>query len=278
MIDAHTHLNSDQLYPQREKLVKEFHNVWWSGLVNIWVNNIRNERALEIQKEFNKKPLSNFTISTTLWLHPWETTFWDIISIDIAQKKIQQLKELIQTNKSSIVAIGECGIDSHFEWNESIQQIQTFLFNQQCQLARSHNLPIVIHSRDNFSLTLDILKDFKDLKIYFHCRWYKSDEIEKIQSSFSNIWIWFCGNLTYPKAHELRSSFEKALELDMNIMLETDAPYLAPQTVRWKENHPAYILHLYDWVTQKYNISSENIIDNINSFYNISGKSETIQH
>lgn len=100
----------------------------------------------------------------------------------------------------------------------------------QCDLARENQLPIVIHSRDAFQETFDILKNYSDLKIYFHCRSYNKEALEILLSTFPKIWIGYNGILTYPKSHENRESL-LATPLN-NIVLETDAPYLAPQGFR----------------------------------------------
>ena len=83
---------------------------------------------------------------------------------------MEELKKLYKENSDYIVAIGECGIDSHFERNTDIERLQTKLFHEQCKFAQEVDLPIVIHSRDNFNLSYDIIKNYTDLKIYFHCR------------------------------------------------------------------------------------------------------------
>lgn len=273
MFDAHTHLNADQLYPDREQHVQDFMLAWWTWLINIWVNDTRNQRALDITKKSKELPFGaeseGIFIWATIGLHPGETTFGNIISKEIADHEIQKLQNLYKDNKQHIVALGECGIDSHFEWNKEIEEIQTYLFIAQCELARKASLPIVIHSRDNFELTHQILSDYKDLDIYFHCRWYTAKEIEITQKSFWSLRIWFCGNLTYPKAHTLRESFEKAIELDISLVLETDAPYLAPQVVRGRQNIPAHVSHLYTWVQETYWVWAERFINTTKALYKI---------
>lgn len=100
----------------------------------------------------------------------------------------------------------------------------------QCELAKEFQLPIVIHSRDDFESTFDVIKDFKEEKIYFHCFGYSAEEIRKLQEYFPHIRFGFCGNISYPKAQSLRDAL---LACDVNnIVLETDAPWLSPQAVR----------------------------------------------
>ena len=85
-----------------------------------------------------------------------------------------------------------------------------------------------------------MLKDFPDLRIYFHCRGYTETEIQILLSTFPKLFIGFCGNTTYPKAEYLRSSL-KAVPKE-KILIETDAPYLSPQGFRGQTNTPAKII------------------------------------
>lgn len=262
--DFHTHLNSDQLYPDREAHLQQFVDDWGVWLVNIWVGHERNIKALEIAK--NHKTWCK--VLATIWIHPWEIWYNHTIGsskqIDIEIKKIE---ELYHTNKDHIVAIWEIGIDAHRDRNEKIQKLQIELFEKQCLLASTLQLPVVIHSRDNFDLTLQVLKNHSDLKIYLHCRWYAPENIQQAHDTLPDLWIGFCGNLTYPKAELLRNSFQKCLDLWIKTVLETDAPYLAPQVMRWQQNTPASITHLYDRVSEKY--WNEVIVDQAKYFISL---------
>lgn len=263
MIDAHTHLNSDQLFPDREKHLEEFLDAGGTHLVNIWVNQIWNLRALEMSEKYAKECL------TTLGIHPLETVYGDIKDENILENKIKELSDLISTNIDKIVGIWECGIDSHYEWNDEIKAIQIPLFEKQCELARTYNLPIVIHSRSNFDLSIDVLKNYTDLKIYFHCRGYSPTEIQICVDTFPHLRIWFCGNLSYPKAIDIQESFVKARECWAKIVMETDAPYLSPQSLRGSQNAPKNVTVMYDRVQEKYNVSWEVFTDAARELYNI---------
>jgi len=157
---------------------------------------------------------------------------------------------------SSIVAIGECGMDGHYPNFGKHVSIQQYLLDQQCQLARHFQLPLVIHSRDGFESTVKVLSAYTDLKIYFHCRWYAMQELEVLLRIFPQLRIGFCWNVTYSTAASLRESLlfltqhpafqsEKA-----HLLLETDAPWLAPQPKRGSTNVPAYISDIYTTATE----------------------------
>ena len=241
LYDAHTHLNSPELFKDYEIYIKEFIKVWGKKLVNVWVDEARTQRALQIQEKYPEMCYSS------VWFHPSETIFNEEFKKDkeIYFKDVQNyIEKLIKEQK--VVAIWECGLDYHYEVDEKIIKDQKELFILQCELAKKYNCPIIIHSRDAFDDSLEILKNYKDLKIDFHCWWYDEEQIKIIQNILPNLYIGFDGNITYKKADNLRRSL-KATKID-RLLLETDAPYLTPQIVRKNINKPSYISYTYDYV------------------------------
>jgi TatD DNase family protein len=311
--DAHTHLNDDKLFMQRDLYTKNFINIGWKWLVNIGINNEWNQRAIDIAIAAEQY-FPSTRVKATIGYHPSEVCFGRIITSNTAkgigdintipdsdsgsidsrspqlciwqasseskkwgifhwqslQQSIQSLKDLYSIHARHIVAIGECGIDTHYDGDPYID-LQKELFAQQCDLAQELNLPIVIHSRDDFAATFDIAKNYKNQKIYFHCRGYGPEQIEIIQDFFPNLWIGFCGNITYPKSQMLRDSFLKTNK--NSIVLETDAPYLSPQKNRWNTNTPSLIAEIYDYTAAIRSIDSferqSTIAENIKNLYNI---------
>lgn len=258
MYDAHTHLNTPPLYTSRQNHISNFENAWGKWLVNIWMDDLHNKQAIEICSR-SKKSHPNIFIWATIWLHPCEVSFWKISSHKDVEREIKKLRKLYKDQSLYICGIGECWIDSYHTRNTEIEEIQTVLFEKQCILARELQLPLIVHSRSNFSLTKKILSNYTDLDIYLHCRWYWPDEIQISLDTFPSLWIWFCWNVTYPKAINIQESFSYMIDYllpDWNknhhLLLETDAPYLSPQNVRSKKNCPEFIIHLYQRVQERY--------------------------
>jgi TatD DNase family protein len=190
--------------------------------------------------------------------------------IKTVYQAISSLKNLYAQYSDHIIAIGECGIDTHYDGDPYID-LQKELFAQQCNLAQELDLPIIIHSRDDFASTWDVIKNYKNQKIYFHCRGYGPDEVKIIQDYFPHLWIGFCGNISYPKAQILRDSLY--VTRPESILLETDAPYLAPQKCRGQTNEPAFVVQIYDYVASitgtNLLVLQQSIADNVRRLYNI---------
>lgn len=282
MFDTHTHLNADNLYPHRREHITNFQQHWWIWLINVWTNSVFNKRGLEISQIWSQE-FPDMVIKNTIWLHPYEASVWHITAqtLDSTLEELQSL--LTEENLYHIVAIGEIGIDTHYPWSEQYLDLQQELFKQQLELARQYKLPVVIHSRANREATHEILRHYKDITIHFHCRWYWPKELQIIQNHYPDYYIGFCSNITYPKATELRKSLRYLIYKNENypdyiiskksknilvndfsapvrikkkdwkrnrILIETDAPYLPPQALRWQTNYPIHIIHTYRYASQ----------------------------
>ncbi len=140
-----------------------------------------------------------------------------------------------ESNK--IVGIGECGIDMHYtDYNFSRQRDA---FKAQIELALEHNLALVIHSRDAYDETLHILEEYRYnlTHVVMHC--FSYDQAFAHTVTQWNFMLGIGGTITYPKNNELRTVVQ-SINLK-HIVLETDAPFLPPQTMRGKQNHPQHI-------------------------------------
>ena len=322
--DAHTHLNSEELYTDRKKYLDKFVKIWWVGIVNIGMNQLYNTNAIQICKSLyandtspiigntdkswryaklsydknivqKTRNLSSPQVYCTIGLHPCEVINWDITDTNM-HFKIKEMCMLYSPYKEFIVGIGECGIDTHQSWSEWSISVQQDLFTQQCDLARQRWLPIVIHSRANRDATHHVLKNFTDLTIYFHCWSYSPAEIKIIKKTYPDFYIGFTWNITYPKSVDIRTSLrylvyenenypeyiiswkitdnilQKTISANItNILIETDAPYLAPQGQRWEQNQPAFIKDTYEYISHiLWSDINMQVVNNTKRCYNIS--------
>jgi TatD DNase family protein len=134
-----------------------------------------------------------------------------------------------------IVAVGEIGLDFYRDYAPRDQQRR--VLDRQLELATQHGKPVIIHSRAADDETADALAGFGGT-VVLHC--FSSPGLLPVALE-RDYYVSFAGNVTYPKAPELRDA-ARAVPAD-RILAETDCPYLAPQPVRGKRNEPAYVVH-----------------------------------
>jgi TatD DNase family protein len=147
----------------------------------------------------------------------------------------EPVDELAALVARAAVAIGEIGLDFYRDYAPRDDQRRVFV--EQLGLAADLDKPVIIHTRASEEETAALLEDF-DGTVVMHC--FSSPGLLPVALE-RGYYVSFAGNVTYPKAVELR---EAAAKIPVNrILAETDCPYLAPQPVRGKRNEPAYVVH-----------------------------------
>ncbi len=175
------------------------------------------------------------------------------------QYEFEQIALLVKNNRENkIIGIGECGIDMHYEnYNLSRQQDA---FKAQIELALEYDLALSIHSRDAAEETFTIIDEYtkeSNFRGIMHC--YAYDQGYANQAINFNLKLGIGGTLTYPR-NEILRSIAKTVRLD-DIVLETDAPFLPPQSMRGKQNCPANIKIIAEYIAQLRQTSYENVAD-----------------
>ena len=170
----------------------------------------------------------------------------------------QEELELVEfwLRKRKFYGIGEIGIDLY--WDRSYLKEQQDAFRHQIKLAKSHQLPIVIHLRDSFEETYSIVKEEQDgnLKGIFHCFTGNEEEAQKITDLGFTLGI---GGVVTFKNSTL-SDVLKNVSLK-NLVIETDAPYLTPMPKRGKRNESAYLAYVAQAVAKVYDISVNEVAE-----------------
>ena len=265
--DAHTHLNDDSFFGERQTHIDRFASDGWGILVNIGIDTLRNKRAVEIaEKNINK----DCDAYATIWVHPCVVWRWTYTHHD-CDTIIDELSLLYTKHTDAVVAIGEIWIDVHFDqWAALDHQIR--IFDAQCTLAESLDLPIVIHSRDDFQTTINVLRNHTKLSVYLHSWTYPAEHLTELFELFPDAYVWINGIVTYKNAHDVHDSLSH-IPLD-RLLIETDAPYLSPVPYRWKPNHPSYISYIYEHIARAKDISITDLQQsqqkNITQFYRLS--------
>lgn len=168
------------------------------------------------------------------------------------EKELSIVEEYLQ--KRQFVAIGEIGLD--FYWDKTFTQNQYEAFHKQIKLALQYKLPIVIHSRNAIDECIDVVKSYSGIKGVFHCFSGNEDQANKIIEL--GFMLGIGGVVTFKN-----SGLDKVIEkLGIgNVILETDAPYLAPVPYRGKRNEPAYIKLIAEKLSSLCHLSLEQIAE-----------------
>ena len=258
IVDTHCHLHFDEFDADREAVIARARDAGVQTLVNVGTDPVTNEAAWQLSQKYD-------FMFPTAGLHPHHA---HEISEDFFKQFGQFLKE------RSVVAIGEIGLD-YFK-SQAPADRQKEVFVRMLHLAAENQLPVIIHSRNAFRDTLEILRAEAKGRIrgVMHCFSYDQEELKEILDL--GFWASFTGILTYKNAKDLLE-VAKSVPLD-RLMIETDSPYLAPQDVRGKRNEPAYLKFLAEFLSEKRGIPFEELAqattDNAHHFFGLNKNNE----
>ena len=219
MIDSHTHLHACK--PPDAELVEAAFEAGVGKMLTVGTNGSTCRQALAAAEDFPQ-------VFAAVGRHPNEATGFD--DADLAELQALAAHE-------RCLAIGETGLD--YYRNYAPAEDQRRAFEAQIELARATGKPLVIHTRAAEDETLELLESqAQGVRVIMHC-FSMPDRIERCLAH-PDWWISFAGNVTYPKAPELRAA---VIRVPANrLLVETDAPYLSPQTVRGRPNQPANVV------------------------------------
>jgi TatD DNase family protein len=243
-LDAHTHLDSDELFPQKQEVLDRAQDAGVDQL--LLVNSESTEssfhRTLECL-EFHH-PVKRFA---SFGVHPHHASKYD-------SEIEKRLNELFQ--HPNVIGFGEIGLD--FFYNFSPQEVQIEVFRKQLLFARKVNLPVVIHCRDAYGKLAEILREISnEWRGMIHCFTGTTQEMEPLLKL--GFYISFSGIVTFRKANALQDA-AKAVALD-HVLIETDAPFLAPVPFRGKTNEPAYVVHTGKFIASLKQIADDHFSD-----------------
>jgi len=194
------------------------------------------------------------SIMYTLGIHPSSNFSND--DLDCLDKLLGKISSLPIYEK--LFGIGEIGLD--YFWDKEKKNEQMRLFESQLSIARKYSQPVIIHSRDALPDTKVMLKNSGISNGIIHCFSGNVDDAK----DFLNLGfhISFAGNLTYKKSVNLHDAVKYVP--DDRLFLETDCPYLSAQPVRGKKNHPAWVIHTYQFAADKRGVAVHTLADRIN--------------
>ncbi len=257
LFDTHAHYNDEKFEQDREEIIKNIYQSGVTKLVNAGYSLDSSKKAVDIASKYD-----------------WMYTICGISPNDIADstekidKELTELEELCTNHIKSveslnekqgrvvnkIVAIGEIGLD--YYWNKENKELQKYAFVKQIEIADMLNLPIVIHSREAVSDTLQILKESTPInKGIFHCCPLNRELVkEALKLGF---YISFAGPITF-KNSKNADEIISIVPFD-RMLIETDSPYLAPEPIRGTRNDSRNVRYIAEKIAKVRNMTVEEI-------------------
>lgn len=255
IFDSHAHYNDSRFGEDAERfsLLEKMFSENVGVIVNSSVSPDDTRASIKLAEKYPR-------IFANAGIHPVDCK--TITDIDSALAEIEAL-----ASHPKVVAIGEIGLDYYHEpFDKNLQQE---VFVKQLELARRLDMPVVIHDRDAHGDVDAIIKDYRDVRIVLHC--YSGSAEWARELIRDGRYISFTGVLTYKNA---RKTIEVAEMVPLDrILLETDAPYLAPTPLRGTTNNSQNILYTAEKLAEIKNTTTENILnitfENACRFYNL---------
>jgi TatD DNase family protein len=234
-IDTHCHISKDD-YENIDKVINDAKENDVNYLFICGWDKKSIKESIEISEKYDN-------VFLELGFHPSEANI-------TSDEDLIELEKIVKNNKK-VIAIGEIGLDYH--WEKDNKKKQKELFRKQIELAKKLDLPVVIHSRDAFQDTYDILKETK-YKGVIHC-FSGNEENAKMYLSIG-YYLGIGGVVTFKNSNLKNTLKNVPLE---RLLLETDSPYLAPTPHRGEQNEPKYIPLIASEIAEIKGLSKEEI-------------------
>ncbi len=243
-VDTHAHLDFPQFDADRDKLLAEL-AIEQIGVISVATDWESNQKVVDLASD-------NELVWAAIGLHPTEI---DPDTLANLAPQLERLKALANSS-GKVVAIGEIGLDYHREESRTRAEIQKAVLRQFLTLATELNLPVVFHCRDAYGDLLTILANYPDTRGVIHCFTGTTDEAKRF--SDKGLLISFTATVTY-KANTGQRQTVATVPLD-KILLETDSPFLVPESRRGKRNDPRTVLEIAKTLAEVKGVADSEIL------------------
>lgn len=238
LIDCHSHIHVKDFDRDREEVIKRATAAGVLKMIEIGFDSEGIFKVVALAKKYE-------FIYAVIGVHPHLASEWD----ETIAAKVERLAKM----EEKVVGIGEIGLD-YFK-NFQPRELQQRVFREQLKLAKKLNMPVVIHCRDAYADLFKILDEEKPDRVLLHC--FIGTAAEAEEGLKRGYYIAFTGVVTYPSAKTLRE-VAKFAPLD-KILIETDCPFLAPQSRRSQRNEPSFIGETYKEVAKAKKLSENDL-------------------
>ncbi|WP_020006513.1 TatD family hydrolase [Salinicoccus albus] len=239
LIDTHVHLNADQYEEDLEAVVTRAEEAGIGKMVVVGFDRKTIERTMELIETYDN-------VYGVIGWHP-------VDAIDCTEKELEWIESLAEHKK--IVGIGETGLDYH--WDKSPHDVQKALFKKQIALAKRVGLPVIIHNRNATANCIEILKSENAHEAGGIMHAFSGDENDADEVLSMNFHISLGGPVTFKNAQDPK---DIAVHVPLDkLLVETDAPYLAPHPYRGKRNEPALVKLVAEKIAELRGITFETL-------------------
>jgi TatD DNase family protein len=243
-IDSHAHIDGPEFDEDRDEVVGRARDAGVGCILNVGTGDPFSgslERAVDVASRYEN-------VFASVGIHPHDAKLFDT-SVE------ERLRVLIAGNER-VIALGEIGLDYYYD--HSPREVQRDVFRKQLQIARSLNVPAIIHSREADAETVEILREEwsgSRRKGIMHCFGGSVEMASHVLDL--NFLISFAGNITFKKAEALREA-ARFVPLD-RLLIETDCPFLTPVPYRGRRNEPARVREVARCLAAIHNVDDEEI-------------------
>lgn len=263
-VDSHAHIDGEEFDGDRDEVIARARAAGVRAILTVGTGDPHAgslERAVEVAEKYED-------VYTAVGVHPHDARLFD-------ERAAARLEELL-TNNRKIVALGEIGLDYHYD--HSPREKQRRAFASQLRMARALNLPVIIHSREAEAETIEILRDEYDGAArggVMHC--FSGGREMAEQSLELGFLISFAGNVTFKNAEPLRDVARHVPR--GKLLVETDCPYLSPVPLRGRRNEPAHVVATARCLGELHGLAAEEIggltAANFSQLFGVDVKGET---
>lgn len=246
LFDSHAHYDDEKFDQDREEIIQKIHDSGVEKFISAGYNLESSKRAINLANKYE-------FIYTTVGISPNDVKQ----TIEETIEDIKELEDIITKKENDkIVGIGEIGLD--YYWNKENKEIQKQAFIMQIEMANRLSLPITIHTREAVSDTLEILKQHPvQQKGVFHCCPLNRELVkEALKLGF---YISFAGPATFKNSKNVQEIVE--MVPNDRMLIETDAPYLAPEPVRGTRNDSRNVRYIAEKIANIKSLSTEEIAE-----------------
>lgn len=239
MIDTHAHIDADTFDEDRKEMIARAFESGIEAIIIPAIEPNRYDGVLSICKQYEN-------IFCGMGVHPHNAN-------DYSTQVEHRIIELLEHPK--VKAVGEIGLDYYYDF--APKDVQKEVFRRQLNIAKSHDMPVIIHNRESDEDMIEILKEEQngELKGVLHCF---SSDLNMLEKALAlGFHISFTGNITYKKS--ILDEIVRATPLD-KIMIETDSPYMTPVPHRGKRNEPQFVRFIAQKIADIHALTLEEII------------------